>query len=112
MIKVIKKILNLTKKLKFITYHTLLKKTEGQMNLRTIHRRVALVFSPFFIITSLTGIALLFRKNKIYSKEVKELLIGFHNWELATNYLGAVLGLGLLIVTVTGILLFLKTKKF
>lgn len=82
------------------------------MKLRVFHRRVALVFSPFFIITSLTGILLLFRKDDLYGKEMKALLIGLHNWELGAKYIGIILAVGLLSVTVSGILLFLKTKKF
>jgi uncharacterized iron-regulated membrane protein len=48
--------------------------------LRTLHRRIALIFSPFFLLTALTGIFLLFRKDELYSKETKSLLIGLHNW--------------------------------
>lgn len=82
------------------------------MNLRTFHRRLALVFSPFFLLTSATGIILLFRKDDLYSKEIKKLLIGLHNWEVVGKYLGAILGLALIAVTISGILIFLKNKKF
>lgn len=82
------------------------------MKLRIFHRRLALIFSPFFILTSLTGIALLFRKDDLYGKEIKNLLIGLHNWEIGMKYIGAILGFGLLTVTVSGIMLFLQKKKF
>jgi uncharacterized iron-regulated membrane protein len=80
--------------------------------LRTLHRRIALIFSPFFLLTALTGIFLLFRKDELYSKETKSLLIGLHNWEYGAKYIGIILALALITVTISGILLFLKTKKF
>lgn len=82
------------------------------MNLRVFHRRVAIIFSPFLLITSLTGIVLLFRKDDIYSKEVKSLLIGLHNWEFGAKYIGIVLALGLIIICISGLMLFMRTKKF
>lgn len=82
------------------------------MQLRIFHRRLALILSPFFIITSLTGIALLFRKDDLYGKEIKNLLIGLHNWEIGMKYIGVILGFGLLAVTLSGIMLFMQKKKF
>jgi uncharacterized iron-regulated membrane protein len=82
------------------------------MSLRVFHRRIALIFSPFLLLTSLTGILLLFRKDELYSKEVKNLLIGLHNWELAGKYIGIILSLGLISICVSGLLLFSRTKKF
>lgn len=82
------------------------------MNLRVFHRRIAIIFSPFLILTSLTGIALLFRKDGLYDKDFKSFLIGLHNWEIATKYVGAILAIGLLAICVSGIMIFLKTKKF
>ena len=82
------------------------------MNLRVFHRRVAVIFSPFLIITSVTGIALLFRKDDLYGKEMKSLLIGLHNWELGAKYIGAILAMGLISICISGLMLFLRTKKF
>lgn len=82
------------------------------MSLRVFHRRIALIFSPFLLLTSLTGIALLFRKDGVYDKEVKSLLIGLHNWEYGAKYIGAILAIALITICVTGILLFLKNKRF
>ena len=82
------------------------------MKLRIWHRRVALIFSPFFILTSLTGLPLLFRKDDLYSKETKSLLIGLHNWELGAKYIGIILSLALLFISVTGIMIFLKNRRF
>lgn len=82
------------------------------MNIRVVHRRLAIIFSPFLLLTSVTGILLLFRKDGLYSKEVKSLLLGLHNWEIATKYVGAILGLALIIICIAGLMLFAKTKKF
>ncbi len=82
------------------------------MKLRVLHRRVALIFSPFLILSSLTGIALFFRKDDLYSKDTKNLLLGLHNWEIVTKYVGIILALALLFISVTGIMIFLKNKKF
>lgn len=81
------------------------------MNLRKFHRSVAITFSPFFLLSSLTGISLLFRNDEIYSKETKSLLIGLHNWEYGAKYIGAILGIGLIAVTISGIVLFIRTRK-
>lgn len=81
------------------------------MNIRKIHRNIAITFSPFLLLTSLTGIALLFRKDSLYSKETKSLLIGLHNWEYGAKYIGAILAIGLIIITTTGIILFFQTRR-
>lgn len=81
------------------------------MKLRTFHRRLALILSPFLILTSLTGIALLFRKSDMYGKPIKELMIGLHNWEIVAPYIGAILGFALLALTISGLLIFFKTPK-
>ena len=82
------------------------------MSLRTFHRRVALIFSPFLLLTSLTGIFLLFRKDGLYGKEAKSILIGLHNWELGAKYIGIVLAIGLMSICISGLMIFFKTKKF
>jgi len=73
------------------------------MNTRKFHRFVGLVLAPFFLITAVTGIALLWRKAEIYGKETKDLLIGFHNWEIAAKYIGVILAIGLIIMALTGL---------
>lgn len=82
------------------------------MKLRVFHRRMAIIFSPFLILTALTGIALFFRKDDFYGKEIKGLLIGLHNWESGAKYIGIVLALGLISICVSGLMLFFKTKRF
>ena len=81
------------------------------ISIRKFHRKLGLVLSPFLILTSLTGIALLFRKDNLYSKEVKSILIGLHNWEIGMKYIGSVLAIGLLLLTTSGLLLYFKKEK-
>lgn len=82
------------------------------MKLRVFHRRLAIIFSPFLLLTSATGLLLLFRKDDLYSKEAKTLLIGIHNWELGAKYIGAFLAIGLISICISGLMIFFKTKKF
>lgn len=82
------------------------------MNLRVFHRRIAIIFSPFLILSALTGIALLFRKDDLYGKETKSFLIGLHNWEIAAKYIGIILALGLIGICISGLMLFFKMKRF
>lgn len=81
------------------------------MKLRKFHKTVGLIFAPFFLLTSLTGILLLWRKDDVYGKEVKELLIGLHNWEIGMKYIGVILALGLITVTITGLMLAFRSSK-
>lgn len=81
------------------------------MRLRKLHRIVGVTFAPFFLITSLTGIILLWRKDGLYDKEVKNLLISLHNWEIGAKYIGIILAMGLLFMTVSGLILFIRTLK-
>lgn len=81
------------------------------MKLRKFHRRVALCFSPFLLLTSVTGIALLWRKDDLYSKETKKLLIGLHNWEFGAKYIGSILAIGLITIVISGLILAYRTKS-
>ena len=71
--------------------------------LRNLHRTVALIFCPFFVLTACTGAILLWRKADVYGEAPKKFLLGLHNWEMAASYVGVVLAAGLLLVTFTGI---------
>jgi hypothetical protein len=81
------------------------------MTLRKFHKTVALIFSPFLLLTSITGIILLWRKDDVYSKETKNFLIGLHNWEYGAKYIGSALGLALILIVITGIMIALRGKK-
>jgi len=81
------------------------------MKLRKFHKTVGLIFAPFFLLTSLTGILLLWRKDDVYDKEVKDLLIGLHNWEIGMKYIGVILALGLILVTITGLMLAFESYR-
>ena len=78
------------------------------MNIRKLHRSVGLMFAPFFLITALTGMALLWRKAGVYGPDIKSFLIGIHNWEIAARYIGVILATGLIFMVVTGSLIFIK----
>jgi hypothetical protein len=81
------------------------------MALRKFHKTIALIFSPFLLLTSVTGIILLWRKDELYSKETKNLLIGLHNWEYGAKYIGSALGLALILIIVTGLLIAFRGNK-
>ena len=81
------------------------------MNLRKLHRVLGLVFSPFFLVTAVTGAALLWRKAEVYGNETKGLLIGLHNWEIATKYVGIILAAGLICMTLTGLAMLIQSAK-
>ena len=81
------------------------------MRIRKIHRLIGLIFAPFSIITSLTGIVLLWRKAGIYEKETKNFLLGMHNWEIVSSYIGVILAFSLLFMTISGLVIFFKTRN-
>lgn len=81
------------------------------MNIRKLHRKVGMIFSPFFLLTAVTGILLLWRKAGVYGPETKKLLLGFHNWEIGAKYIGVILALGLLLMTITGLALLIQSRK-
>jgi hypothetical protein len=81
------------------------------MTLRKFHKTIAIIYSPFLLLTSITGIALLWRKDELYSKETKSLLIGLHNWEYGAKYIGTFLALGLITIVISGLLIAFKKKK-
>ena len=78
------------------------------MKLRKLHRITAITLSPFLLFLVLTGAPLFFRKTGWYEKEVKELLVSLHTWEIVAPYIGVVLGAGLLFLIVSGVILFFK----
>lgn len=80
------------------------------MKIRKFHRMCAITFSPLFLFSALSGSFLLFRKAGLYSKEVKETAVVLHTWELAAPYVGLILALGLLAVTISGIVLFFNKR--
>jgi ABC-type sulfate transport system permease component len=69
---------------------------------------VAIVFTPFLLITPITGIILLFRKTDLYGKETKEFLLSIRNWEIAANYVGIILAAGLIFIVSTGLIMFIR----
>ena len=80
------------------------------MKIRKLHRKVAIIFSPFLLFVSVTGILLLFRKTGFYPKSTKSTLVSLHTWEVIMPYVGMILGFALIFITITGMILFFKKK--
>ena len=78
------------------------------MKLRKLHRTFGMVFAPFFLLTTVTGMILLWRKAELYSKETKSLMLGLHNWEIGAKYIGVVLASGLLFMVISGFIMAVK----
>jgi uncharacterized iron-regulated membrane protein len=86
-------------------------KKRKKMNIRKLHRYIGLIFAPFFLLTSFTGIALLWRKAEVYAPNTKDLFIGLHNWEIVAKYSGVILALGLIFMVVTGIIIIIQLSR-
>lgn len=80
------------------------------MNLRKFHKTLGVYISPFLLLVSGTGLALLGRKDNLYSQETKRLLIGLHTWEVAAKYTGGIVAIGLITMATTGLILTFKPK--
>ncbi len=80
------------------------------MKLRKLHKTLGVYISPFLLLVSGTGLALLGRKDNLYDPETKRLLIGLHTWEVAAKYTGGILAIGLITMVTTGLILTLKPK--
>jgi len=81
------------------------------MKIRDLHIKVGVILAPFFILISLSGIALLFRKTELYSKDIKSFLVSVHTSEIILPFVGAIFGLGLLFMSISGLYLYFKMKK-
>jgi uncharacterized iron-regulated membrane protein len=80
------------------------------MNLRKFHRYLGTSLSPFLLLLSVTGLALLVRKDNLYSQETKKLLVGLHTWEIVAKYTGSFLAIGVLTMVTTGLILTLRPE--
>ena len=81
------------------------------MKIRKFHKIIGIILAPFFLITGFTAIILLFRKDDLYDKEVKNLLLSLHNWEYGAKYIGVILALGLICMTITGLIIAFKSYQ-
>lgn len=84
---------------------------DRRLKIKKLHRLTGLIFAPFFIITALTGMVLLWRKAGIYEKSTKGILLGIHNWEAVTKYIGVILAAGLLCMAITWLVMALKARR-
>ncbi len=81
------------------------------MNLRKIHKTLGVYIAPLLLLVSVTGLALLGRKDNLYGPETQRLLIGLHTWEVAAKYTGGILAVGLITMATTGLILTSKAKS-
>ena len=80
------------------------------MKLRKFHKILGISISPFLLLLSLTGLALLGRKDNLYGQETKRLLVGVHTWEIVAKYSGSILALSVLTMVVTGLIMSLQPQ--
>ena len=80
------------------------------MNLRKFHKILGISLSPLLLLLSGTGLALLARKDNLYSVETKRLLVGLHTWEVVAKYTGSIVAFGLLTMVTTGLILSLRPQ--
>ena len=81
------------------------------MTILRLHRIAGAVFAPFLIFAALTAIPLFWRKDGLYSESAKEVLVSLHTWEIGAQYIGIVLALALLTMSISGMVLFLNKGK-
>jgi len=82
-----------------------------QMQIRKVHRTIGICLAPFFIVTALCGLLLLFRNAGIFDPSLREFLRPLHNWEIIYFYVGSVVALGLTGMAISGVILFLMIRK-
>ncbi|MFN3995724.1 MAG: hypothetical protein ACK4GR_04245 [bacterium] len=75
--------------------------------IRIVHGWLGFIFSIFFIITSLTGIVLVFRKE--IPKSFKDFVFSLHTYEFGVlKYWAVAVGLALFGLSISGIILFIS----
>ena len=79
--------------------------------LKRLHKYVGIVFIPLFLLTAVSGGLLLWRKAEIFDKGTKRLILGLHTWEIAAQYVGIIVAVGLLFMTLTGLLMLFSSRK-
>ena len=80
------------------------------MKLRKFHKILGISISPFLLLLSLTGLALLGRKDNLYGQATKRLLVGLHTWEIVAKYTGSIMAISVLTMVVTGLIMTLQPK--
>lgn len=78
--------------------------------IRTFHKFCAVIMAPFLLLTIATATTLILDHLKILSLlDQQELLIfKIHTWGIIAPYFGLFMAAGLLIIIITGLLLFKK----
>ena len=81
------------------------------MNIRKLHRALGKVFAPFLIVASLTAIPLFWRNDEIFPESTRKLLLAIHTWEIGARYIGTILALVLIALSITGLILASRNKE-
>jgi uncharacterized iron-regulated membrane protein len=76
--------------------------------IRTIHKWVGFTFAIFFIITAITGLILVFKKN--IPENVEDTIYNIHTYEVlgVFKYFALFVALALLGLSISGIILFIN----
>jgi uncharacterized iron-regulated membrane protein len=76
--------------------------------IRTIHKWVGFTFAIFFIITAITGLILVFRKN--IPENIEDTIYNIHTYEVlgVFKYFALFVALALLGLSISGIILFIN----
>jgi len=86
--------------------------TTSTKGLRALHRAIGITCAPLLILTALCGGLLLLRKTGLYERKggFRELIQSLHCYELLLPYVGLLACTLMVLVAVTGVVLFLRTR--
>lgn len=82
------------------------------MNLRKLHRWVALVAAPFLFIISCTATILMFDTTGVLSvpTEMVKVTYKMHTWKYLGGYIGILVPVLLMILVITGVAIVIQTE--
>ncbi|MBF0430790.1 MAG: hypothetical protein HQK83_05895 [Fibrobacteria bacterium] len=78
---------------------------------RKYHKFIGSVFAVFFLFAATISIPLFWRNSGVYGKEIKDLLVGLHTWEIGARYIGVILSTALIFMSVSGLIMVCKKRK-
>lgn len=87
--------------------------TTRPWTLRRVHKLVAVLASPFIIISALAGGLLLLRTTGLYQPtgDFHQFLRGIHNYEIVAVYVGLIPVVLMLAAAITGLMLFARPYR-
>ena len=81
------------------------------MTNRRLHGTLGRIFAPFFILVGITAIPLFWRNDDVYSSSTKRFLVSLHTWEIAAKYVGVIMALSLISLSVSGLIMAYGKKR-